>query len=86
MDLIQKGFEVFRNLALCGPIDLIARKGKTMFRVQVKTQATEFTRLEMGNNDLFASVKGRDVEYRTLSRSTAKRFGFPIVVKRRPAR
>jgi hypothetical protein len=84
IDLVQKGFEVFRNLSLCGPVDLIARKDDTMLRVQVKTQATEFSRLEIGNNDLFASFKGQTVVYRTFNRKTATRFGFPVILKRRP--
>lgn len=81
-DLIKKGFEVFRNLSLCGPVDLIARNGNTMLRVQVKTQATEFSRLEMENNDLFACLKNGHVEYRVCTRHAARQFGFPALLKR----
>jgi hypothetical protein len=79
-DLMRKGFEVFRNLSPRGLVDVIARRGPDLFRIQVKSAScarSPASPEEKEANDLFAFVTDGSVRYRTLKRRTAIRLGSP---------
>jgi Holliday junction resolvase len=75
VNLMSLGWNVFRSLSPNGPADLIAVKGRTMLRVQVKSSLNgQYTNLRQGNNDLLAIVNAGEIRYRAASKKVAKLF------------
>lgn len=66
--LIRAGFEVFRALSSAASCDLIVLKDYKMYRVEVRSNSSSFTKPkpqmdDEGRYDIFATVVGTDVEF-----------------------
>jgi hypothetical protein len=68
--LIGLGFQVFRNLSVNGPTDLLAVRGRRIVRVQVKSTLSmgQFKNLRSGGNDLLAVLVDGEIHYRAVNR------------------
>ena len=63
-DLIDRGFDVFRNLSPNGPIDLVVLAGGKLYRVQVKRGGGCHSPQNGPNGfDVFAHVGPEGIEY-----------------------
>lgn len=60
-DLMQRGYEVFRNLSPAGPVDMVVLKDERLWRVQVKVR-TSLT-AEHPGCDVLAVVDDREIKY-----------------------
>jgi hypothetical protein len=75
VNLLSLGRQVFRSLSPNGPADLIAVKGRTILKVQVKSSLNgQYTNLRQGNNDLLAIVSAGEIRYRAKTRKVARMF------------
>jgi Holliday junction resolvase len=75
VNLLSLGWQVFRALSPNGPADLIAVKGRTILKVQVKSSLNgQYTNLRQGNNDLLAIVSAGEIRYRAKTRKVARMF------------
>jgi hypothetical protein len=75
-NLLSLGWQVFRNVSPNGPHDLLAVRGRTVLRVQCKSNLNgQHKWLRAGGNDLLVIV-GEDGElrYRAASRRVARMF------------
>lgn len=65
MDLMEKGFEVFRAVGNFESFDLVAHKSGKLLRIQVKAGLYAQGSIKMGAQDTvaFVDLGGRSVEY-----------------------
>src|SRR5260370_37710101 len=62
-ELIQKGFDVFRNLSPNGPADLVVYKDGHLLRVQVKGRAKCNVPVALRTFDVLATYSGGPSHY-----------------------
>jgi len=75
-NLMTLGWSVFRCLSPNSSVDLVALKGRTVLRVQVKSSLNgQFENLRQGANDLLGIVgQDNEIRYRARTKKVAKMF------------
>ena len=84
--LISMGFQVFRNVLVNGPTDLLAIRGRSrrIIRVQVKSTLgmAQLKNLRNGGNELLAVIVDGQIHYRAIDRSVQKLIPGSILARR----
>ena len=71
-NLMSLGWSVYRSLSPNAAADLIAVKGRTVLRVQVKSSLFgQYENIRQGNNDLLAILYDGEIRYRARSKKVA---------------
>jgi len=73
-NLMSLGWSVYRNVSPNGLVDMIALKGRTVLRVQVKSSLNgQHEHLRQGNNDLLGIIDADgQIRYRALSKRVCR--------------
>lgn len=84
--LISMGFQVFRNVLVNGPTDLLAIKGRgrRIIRVQVKSTLgmAQLKNLRNGGNELLAVLLDGQIHYRAINRAVQRLVPGSILARR----
>ena len=82
--LLALGFQVFKNMSVNGPTDLLVMRGRRTIRVQVKSTLSlnQFKNLRQGGNDLLAVLVDGEIRFRALNRRVQGMVPGSILARR----
>jgi hypothetical protein len=81
--MMSLGWSCFRAYSPNSSADILASKGRTILRVQVKSSLNgQWTNLRAGNNDLLAIVTDGEIRLRASNKKTARLFPVCALVRK----